>query len=300
VNDSARAGMARTAEYRDDISGGIVTSGSSTAYAVSSYQVFDTLAHLHTQMIAFTPHTTCGAPVTLNVDGLGAKPLRFSPGTELPAGTLVQGTPYVATYNNTDGAFYLQQLAGNPYNIPLGGMIEFTGAVAPNGSFVLPFGQAISRATYAAYFAMIGTTYGAGDGSTTFNVIDKRGRVSAGKDDMGGSAAGRIGSVVTDSGTIVGTTLGSVGGSATHAQTSSEVGLHNHGVTDPGHTHTTVGNHISILTGSTPSASVLSIGGGDGTGNSTTGISINNNSGGGNAMSLLQPTVIVNYILRVL
>ena len=71
-------------------------------------------------------------------------------------------------------------------------MLEFTGTTAPNGSFILPFDQAISRTIYAAYFAMVGTTYGAGDGSTTFHVIDKRGRFSAGKDDMGGNSANRL------------------------------------------------------------------------------------------------------------
>src|SRR5215813_5149086 len=68
INDSARAMMAATAKYRDDIAGAIVTSGSSTAYTVSSYEVFDTFAHLNGQMIAFTAHTTNGATVTLNVD----------------------------------------------------------------------------------------------------------------------------------------------------------------------------------------------------------------------------------------
>jgi microcystin-dependent protein len=116
-------------------------------------------------------------------------------------------------------------------------MIEFTGTTAPNGSFVLPSGQAISRTTYATYFAMVGTTYGAGDGSTTFNVIDKRGRVSAGRDDMRGSAASRIGSVSTDSGTISGATLGSSGGSSTHVLTTGEMPSHTHdaSVIDPGH-----------------------------------------------------------------
>src|SRR3954449_8656486 len=70
VNDSARAMMAATAKYRDDISGAIVTSGTSTAYTLTSYQVFDTFGHMANQVIAFTPHATNGATVTLNVDSL--------------------------------------------------------------------------------------------------------------------------------------------------------------------------------------------------------------------------------------
>lgn len=54
------------------------------------------------------------------------------------------------------------------------------------------YGQAVSRTTYAALFAAIGTAFGAGDGTTTFNVPDLRGRAVAGKDDMGGSSAGRL------------------------------------------------------------------------------------------------------------
>src|SRR5689334_23574567 len=71
VNDSARAMMAAAAKYRDDVSGAITTGGTSTAYTVSSYQSFDTLAHLDGAMIAFAPHATNGATVTLNVDALG-------------------------------------------------------------------------------------------------------------------------------------------------------------------------------------------------------------------------------------
>ncbi|TGN75975.1 phage tail protein [Bradyrhizobium yuanmingense] len=208
LNDSARAAMAALAKYRDDVTGAITTSGTSTAYTVASYQVFNSLANMGGKVIAFTPHTTNGATVTLNVDGLGAKPLRSAPSVELPAGVLVQGTPYVALYNNSDQAFYLQSFFSNPYSIPIGASIDFWGTTAPNSSFVLAYGQAISRSTYSTLFAMFSTTYGSGDGSSTFNIPDLRGRVIAGKDDMGGSIAGRLTSTYFGTGA---TTLGGVG-----------------------------------------------------------------------------------------
>src|SRR6185369_16640381 len=159
VNDSARAMMASTAAYRDDMAGAIATGGTSTAYTVTSYQVFDTLAHMSGQIIAFTPHATNGATVTLNVDGLGAKPLRSAPSVELPAGVLVQGTPYVALYSNSDAVFYLHGFYTNPYQIPIGGSIDYWGTAAPNSSFALMYGQAVSRTTYATLFSLFSTTY---------------------------------------------------------------------------------------------------------------------------------------------
>jgi microcystin-dependent protein len=220
VNDSARAMMAAMAKYRDDIAGAIVTAGTSTAYTVSSFQVFDTSAHLDGQMIAFTPHATNNATVTLNVDSLGAKPLRSAPNVELPAGVIIQGTPYTATYNNSDGAFYLQGFFGSPYNIPIGAGIDFWGTAAPNSSFAFPYGQAISRTTYAALFAIVGTTYGTGDGSTTFNLPDKRGRVSVALDTMGGTASGRVTSA---SGGIDGTVAGATGGEQVYTMQRSDL-----------------------------------------------------------------------------
>jgi microcystin-dependent protein len=91
---------------------------------------------------------------------------------------------------------------------PPGVILPFAGATAPDG-FLLCYGQAVSRDTYSDLFAAIGTTYGAGDGSTTFNLPDLRGRVAAGKDDMGGSAANRITNAVSG---IAATILGAAGG----------------------------------------------------------------------------------------
>jgi microcystin-dependent protein len=236
VNDSARAMMAATAKYRDDIAGAIVTAGTSTAYTVSSFQVFDTPAHLDGQMITFTPHVTNSATVTLNVDSLGAKPLRSAPNVELPAGVIIQGTPYTATYNNTDGAFYLQGFFGSPYNIPIGAGIDFWGTAAPNSSFAFPYGQAISRTTYSALFAIVGTTYGNGDGSTTFNLPDKRGRISIALDTMGGTASGRVTSA---SGGIDGTVAGATGGGQVYTMQRSDL---------PNVTPTFTGSSTSVTT----------------------------------------------------
>ena len=65
--------------------------------------------------------------------------------------------------------------------MPTGSVIPFAGQTAPEG-WLLCQGQAVSRTTYAQLFAVIGTTFGSGDGSTTFNLPDLRGRVAVGVD----------------------------------------------------------------------------------------------------------------------
>lgn len=102
-------------------------------------------------------------------------------------------------------------------------------------------GQAVSRATYSALFAAIGVTYGSGDGATTFNVPDLRGRTIVGLDNMGGTDAGRLSSA---------NTLGTTGGAETHTLSTAQLPSHNHDAgtlgtnttgshshTDSGHTH---------------------------------------------------------------
>jgi hypothetical protein len=167
--------MAATAKYRDDIAGAIVTTGTNTSYAVSSYQGFDTLAHLdghvidhparHQRHLRFAGHRAqCGF-----ARNEAAAPVA---GVECQPGTIIQGTPYVTVYNNSDRAFYLQGFYGNPYSVPLVAGLDYWGPIAPNSSLAFPSGQAISRTTYAPLFSMIGTTYGTGDGSTTSNLPD--------------------------------------------------------------------------------------------------------------------------------
>jgi microcystin-dependent protein len=253
-------------------------------------------------VIAFTPHATNGATVTLNVDGLGAKPLWSAPSVELPAGVLVQGTPYAALYNASDAAFYLQGFFANPYSVPIGASIDFWGTTAPNSSFVLMYGQAISRTTYSTLFSMFSTAYGSGDGSTTFNVPDLRGRVTAGKDDMGGSAASRLTSVGLG---VAGTTLGNAGSTESYTLVTGNLPPYTPSGTIGG---TGSSNQTNVVL---YSQSMTPANGGSGTVPllSTGQVSINGNQysftgaaqgGTSTAFSRCQPTIIANKLLRVI
>lgn len=123
---------------------------------------------------------------------------------------------------------------------PVGSLVDYAGTGDPT-SWMLCDGRAISRTTYAALFTAISTTYGAGNGSTTFNIPDLRGRTTVGPDNMGtaqGDAA-RLDALDT---------RGAVGGVQKHTLTAAESGLpaHNHGgstgtTSPPDHTHITSG-----------------------------------------------------------
>jgi microcystin-dependent protein len=295
--------MARLAEWRDDVSGTLATGGTSTAYTLASNQLFDNFADMNGAMMAFVPHATNGATVTLNVDGLGAKPLRSAPSVELPAGVLVQGTPYVATYNNSDAAWYLQGFMVNPYNVPIGSLMDFTGDTPPNSSFILPAGQAISRETYATYFGLsgVGIRYGAGDGSTTFNVPDLRGRVVAGLDNLNGSAANRI---TIAGGNFDGTVLGGTGGVQSSVVNKVNLAAFALNVTDPGHPHTFSGGNVGAAIG--PNFTSGGAGHANVTENgpitiasATTGVTVAS-GGSGTPLPLLPPVITLTKLLRII
>lgn len=159
---------------------------------------------------------------------------------------------------------------------PAGCVLPYAGATAPTG-WLLCFGQAVSRTTYAALFAAIGTAYGTGDGSTTFNVPDLRGRVPGGKDDMGGSAAGRL---TTAGSGVNGASLGAAGGAETHTLTSAQIPAHTHPLTNAagaGGNYATGGAGYGYPTASNTSA----------------------NTGGGSAHNNTQPTLVTNYIIKI-
>jgi microcystin-dependent protein len=157
---------------------------------------------------------------------------------------------------------------------PVGAVLPFAGDVAPTG-WLLCYGQPVSRTTYAALFDVVGTTYGIGDGSTTFNLPDLRGRVAAGKDDMGGSGAGRLTDVL--SGGVDGETLGAAGGEQGHVLTVAELAAHAHTERAP------------VVSGSFESGVTPRQIGAD----TLTGL-----TGDDAAHNTVQPTIILNYIIR--
>jgi microcystin-dependent protein len=95
-------------------------------------------------------------------------------------------TPYSEAFDSTpaaDGGIDVAQLSAAILDkfIPIGASLEWEGASDPTGgNFLIENGRAVSRTTYATLFAILGTKHGAGDGSTTFNLPDSRGRVVVG------------------------------------------------------------------------------------------------------------------------
>ncbi len=180
-------------------------------------------------------------------------------GPQGPAGT--NGT------NGTNGATGPQGPAGEGYTA--GFIAAYAGATVPTG-WVECDGQAISRTTFAALFTAIGTAWGIGNGSTTFNVPDLRGRVLL-DDGTGGGLTAR--------------TLAGQGGEETHLLTSGEI---------PAHTHKWYHNMAFNSTGA---------GGGDrvnATYNTDTGNKALDTSavGGGTAHNNMQPFAVVKYIIK--
>lgn len=122
-------------------------------------------------------------------------------------------------------------------DVPIGTVLDYAGASVPSG-YLECDGRAVSRTAYAKLFAAIGTAWGAGNGSTTFNLPNLGGRVAIGR---GSRTVGTVTSGETKSYTPAGT----VGG---HTLTNSEIPKHTHAV--PAHTHTVSGGKVTDHSGS--------------------------------------------------
>lgn len=146
------------------------------------------------------------------------------------------------------------------FSLPVGAGCDYFGTTPPEG-FLFADGSAISRTEYSELFTIIGTLYGAGDGSTTFNLPDKRIRVSV--------------PMKADDDTF--NKLGKTGGEKTHKLTISEMPSHNHGV--------------SIVSASNVWGPNYS--------NGISHKESTKNVGGDQAHNNLQPYLVCNYIIKV-
>lgn len=210
-----------------------------------------------------------------------------------PALTGTPTAPTAAAATNTTQiattAFVQTELAGVG-GMPSGVIVPFAGTTEPSG-WLFCYGQAVSRTTYAALFTALSTTYGAGDGSTTFNLPDLRGRVPAGQDDMGGASANRL---TNQSGGLNGDTLGATGGAETHTLVTAEM---------PAHGHRALGSTGSDGSAFGLNASQHGFAGETSTQgsyqtNNANGNPFIENTGGGGAHNNVQPTIILNYIIK--
>ena len=176
-----------------------------------------------------------------------------------------------------------------PGIVPSGTVLPYAGASAPSG-YLLSFGQNVSRSTYAALFTAIGTTYSVGDGSSTFGIPDLRGRAVAGQDDMGGTSADRL------TAPINGDTLGAAGGSESHTLLTTELAGHQHLLfadAEGGLVYPTASNYVAKK-GNWGSSNNYQA---SGTG-TVASLGLSSSSGGGQAHNNVQPTIVLNYIIK--
>lgn len=184
----------------------------------------------------------------------------------------------------------------SPGEVPAGTLEDYIGDATYPVGYAFAYGQEISRADHPELFAAWGGRHGTGDGSTTFNAPDARGRTTAGLDNMGGVAAERL---TTDFFGVFYNVLGGIGGAESHTLTEAQLAAHTHSVTDPGHTHSLSDEKLQAA------GITVTAGGGyspvetaETSGSSTTGITISS-TGGGNAHNNVQPTILTNKMFRL-
>lgn len=206
-----------------------------------------------------------------------------------------------------DGTNWHQVGQSDP-GIPLGAVIDWPWASGDAPSWaLLPYGQAVLKATYADLETLAASaSHPYGSDSTHLNLPDYRGRVGAGKDDMGGTPASRITSAVSG---FDGTTLGVAGGAEGVTLSSATIPAHTHSFSATSGTESATHTHDVALAGGgqtsgSPGGNVQTSGSttsGTESANHTHSVSGTTGSlGSGGAHLNTQPTIIVNKIMRVL
>jgi microcystin-dependent protein len=170
----------------------------------------------------------------------------------------------VSTDKIQDGAVTEDKLdPGLILTLPIGTILDYAGLTAPSANWMICDGAAISRSTYATLFGLTSTRFGTGNGTTTFNIPDFRGRTAI------GSGTGTGLTARTNGGTV---------GTETHTLSTSEL---------PAHSHSLVGHSTS--------------GGSSGYGEAapTSGPGATGSAGSGAAHNNMQPSLVTTKIIRV-
>ncbi len=284
-----------------------------------------------------TPHASAQLDVTSTEKGALLPRMTASQRitiTTPAAGLLVYQVDDVSGFYYYTGTAWTNLASGGTGGVPSGTIMAFAGGTVPDG-WVLCSGSAISRTLYAGLFTVLGTTYGNGDGSTTFQLPDLRGRTIYGLDNMGGTAAGRL---TTTGGINLNNTLGATGGNQTVSLSVDNLPSHNHGftgtsVTTSGNTHSHTyqdayfAEHSNVIggpqiggnnrrgstsgadldnsfvfrtNGNGHSTSLSDIPTGDNThSHSVTAQGTISNTGSNTAFSIVSPAIVLNYIIKL-
>ena len=199
--------------------------------------------------------------------------------------------------NYTDGKLYYKDNAGvvqllaskaslNPSAVLSGTIQMWATGTAPTG-YLLCNGLAVSRTTYATLFGILGTTFGVGDGSTTFNLPNYQDRMPIGVNSIAAS-------------------VGATGGASTTTIGLTNLPAHTHSITDLGHSHSS-GNGYNFATyggGGGVGTSGASLGARSTTSTESTGITATNNTQSGGtafantAMTTISPYLGIYFIIK--
>lgn len=314
-----------------------------TAAALTLTPAIALTAYAAQEVVTFRAALDGTGAATLNVSGVGAKAIRkieLGADIALSVGDIFAASRYVVIYDNAANGGLGAWILVNPTisGIKAGTIVEFAGPAAPSG-YLMCFGQALLRSVYAALDIAIycgdslNATANYGYRATTdvspstnrstagtYIVLpDCRGRVSAGKDNMGGVSADRL---TNQTGGLDGDILGATGGAEAHALTVAQLPAVTPAgavaITDPGHKHllladATTGSFIAptaatqiyksggggdaqyALSGvATPATLGLTAGAPTGVTAAFTGASF----GGGTSHNNVQPTIVFNKIIK--
>lgn len=251
VNNSAREMMAALARWRVDTTGVLSASITGDVATLDTFQGVKPSHFGSSFAVSFATTQPNPGPMLLNIDGTGGRPWRRPRGFEFGPGDIVPLEVHLVVWSPTQGAYIsIAPTFDTPGKIAL-----FASAAAIPPGWVECDGRLLNRTSCAALFSVIGTTWGEGNGTTSFNAPDASGRTPFGRDSGKGrlTGAGGLGGNVGDKGGSEAVTLseaqmpshghgGSTGGAGAHDHggVTAQAGQHSHGgatAASGAHTH---------------------------------------------------------------